>query len=361
MIYDRLVNKVIEEAGVVNAPGMRQAGQLKDEADFKAKMSAKGYTFEPIDKEESARTKEIYNHNPLYPKASQEEAEEVLNKATMRLGAAFFGLGQFLKRMNPVCNHPKVATAAVDESGNFYYSSDFIVKLAERGLGEVTGLLLHEIAHLGMDDGGKSKNICQTPGDHTRWNVASDYVNNWYIKNDIEGMNIGRTTPDANGAVKPPIPISLPEGGLMADDDGIIKRIPISADEYLVFPPSDQIDLNNRPTEEVYAILKRLDDEIIDFMDQTRFDAHIPQATIEADEVITVAGEDGGPPPKGGNVVGAELERLLVIDKKTGMPAIVIEDIEETKSVVITPLSKVDYNDILTTMGIDPATLPYDY
>ena len=366
MKFERMINRILLE-GVVGTVGSRQGGQLKDEADFKRRMTAQGYTFEPIpatDKDDDG----LYNHDPVYPTEPVEKAEAILDAAQMRLANGFLDMGEFEAYLTRVPNHPRVSTAAVDDQGNFYYNSDFIVKLADRGLGEVAGLIMHELSHIMADDTTREKAMVKIGDEagHTRWNVASDYVNNYAIYNDFFNTNEERAAkfiaengrePTPEEEKKLAVKLTLPKGGLITGDDGIIDRIPISNDEYIVFPPDKQIDLNWRSTESVYKQLEKLDDEIISHMDLRRNDAHLDKPLVIAEEIETIEGGDGenGPTTV---VPGASLERVLVIDKQTRRPGIVIRDNESTKSVEVLPLTDEEYQDILVELGIDPKTMP---
>ncbi len=344
MTYEKLIQRLLERTDNFPEPTDEPPLEGKPSAsaiipgskeDFFNELVKKGYKIEqaPVDPEADA----MWDHDPTDPQTTCEDAKEKIDLAKLRLERGFFALGSFLNYVNMVCNDPRIASAAVDQSGNFYYNSDFISKLP---IGQVAGLIMHEVAHIGMGDLFRSEGL-----DGKRWNIAADYVNNWYIMNDLVSLNAGQED-DGEEGLKPiprggaQIVISLPVGGLYPDPDGIIRQVRLDKENVLIFPDAKQIDLNMRSTEEVYEMLKELDDDVIEAMNDDRFDSHVSATSINAvtiEEVVTEGGS-GGSGGKG-PIIPADLKNLLVIDKRTGQLAIVVNTNDTNKTATIIPLS----------------------
>ena len=86
-----------------------------------------------------------------------------------------------------------IRTAGVDKSGNFFYDEKFIISLTPD---ELRGLLVHEVMHLAKGDffriGNREKFI---------WNIASDMVINYIIKQEGFKLPTCVINPDAAGNI----------------------------------------------------------------------------------------------------------------------------------------------------------------
>jgi len=349
MKYERLIRRLLEaQLDSTEAPPPLEASAADtniapgSKEDFFNELTKKGYKIEKEATDPVADA--MWNHDPTNPETSCADAEDKIALATLRLERGFFALGSFLNYLNPVCNDSRVASAAVDQSGNFYYNSDFINKLS---IGQVAGLIMHEISHIGMGDLYRSKGL-----DGERWNIASDYVNNWYIMNDLITLNAGSNEQGKDGLKVVPkggaqVVISLPLGGLFPDPDGVVRNVRLDDEHVLVFPENKQIDLSSRSTEEVYEMLKELDDNIVNAMNNERFDSHISDTSINAVTIEEVLTNSGGSAGGGkGPIIPADLKNLLVIDKRTGQLAVVVSASDKNKTATIVPLSRQDVENI---------------
>lgn len=227
--------------------------------------------------------------------------------------------------INFVADVPGYTTAAVDQSGNFLYSTDFVNKLTRE---EVAFLVIHEILHLGKLDLFRLKDYVgekPTQQQMRRWNIAADYINNYWILSDnpiMPGQEDKRT-------IKP-IP-----GGCFPDNDGVI-RVVYSRGKKYDLRPEQYIDLNKSSTETVYSALKDIDDEILDAMEQNMFDNHVHKPSVEVEDIKRALIP---PMPKGQPQTQAPVEEplpgSLIRDKKTGRWGIIISDSGQNTADVI--------------------------
>lgn len=324
MIYEKLVDIYL------NPQILKESN-----AELKSELIARGYKIVPASRD--PRAKELWNHDALNPITTVEAAEEKLQYALIRLSRSFFALSSFMNQLKPVPNDPRVASAAVDRSGHLYYNTDFISKLT---VGEIAGLIMHEICHIGMGDLFRSTEL-KSQADHKRMNIASDLVNNWSIMNDLETMN--DDLPEGKDAS-----ISLPPGGCVPDPDGWVRRTALSQDEDIEFPQNDWIDLNLRSTEEVYEMLKKFDDVLIDILGNDTFDSHINATTINAVEIEERDSSGSSTPSPSGPVksVPASLESVLAIDKHTGQPCVIVKADNDNKTALVVHISEEDMNNL---------------
>jgi hypothetical protein len=259
------------------------------------------------------REKEVWNHDPLYPTASIESAEDKFAVALIILQKAsplYFRMQT--SSMNVVYNHPDIKSAAVDKNGNFYMNTDFINKITEK---ELVGLIVHEISHLAMDDlfrvGNRNPKL---------WNIATDLVNNWCIHNDG---------------------FSLPPGVLLPDlADGLLKEV-----DGFPIPPELHIDLNKTTSEEVYEAIKNFRNDLIQKMADKAIDVHITATDIQdiqtGDRGDGVRFPGGAPQPKQPeNLVGS-----TVFDKNTGEEGIVVSD-DNNGNIVVIPIMRDEVDQI---------------
>ena len=344
--FERLIDKIFETSqvghperlpvqGGSKTVGTSSGGLNPHMEALLSRLTEKGYKV--VDREISPELKELYAHDPANPTSTCKEAEEKINLAKLRLERGFFSLGSFLNYLNPVCNDPRIATAAVDQNGNLYYSSDFITKLT---VGQVAALIMHEVAHIGMGDLFTGEGL-----DGKRFNIASDYVNNWYIINDLIAMNEG----DAN------VIIGLPPGGCYPDEDGVVRTMNLTDTIAVELPEDDQIDLNLRGSQEVYEMLSKFDEDLLEAVNEQRFDIHIPKTSLTAAEIEIVPGGGGGgksPPINVTGVEPADLNNVLIVDKQTGQPNIIIKTNLENKSATIIPLTPEEYNEMIKVYNI---------
>jgi hypothetical protein len=301
------------------------------------KMPDDGYT--------DLQKQALFDHDSTNPTHTQDDVEEKVSQAFYYLVQYFPFFGQLAATfINPVYNEPSVGTMAVDQSGNLYINADFAAKLT---IPQIAGVLAHELAHIGFND-----LFAPHPGeDMKRWNVATDLVNNWYLLNDFQALN-------EHGAA-----FELPPGGLYPDADGYVRKVSNNLlGVHVDLPKEHWIDLNNADSREVFEILKRIDDEIIDAMNQQRQDDHIYQPSIDVNSYDIIpdpggGGEDSEDPEGEKRVIDHDLTDVLVKIKDTDEWAVVIRD-EQKDSVEIIKISEDVANEILGKPKAEPAIVP---
>lgn len=295
--------------------------------------------------EVNQRLKQLHNIDPANPVTSQEVAWNKIKDAIILIDRTFSLLSSFIRDLNPVCNHPDINTMAVDRSWNLYYNTDFVAWCSVR---ELMFVLVHEVSHLGFSDLHRSNNY-----NVKIWNIASDLVNNWYIYNEIEGRNEMKTSnPNAKDVN---INMDIPPGGLQPDNDGVVRKfsLPLTGNmadldvpRIMVELPKDKwIDLNGKPTEVVYECIKDLGDDLIDFLDQSRFDAHIHQTSLKGIKINIkkVKGEKPerrNPQPKSPKLIQKkDITKILIKDKTNGKYYVAVSYDEKEDTVQLVPLT----------------------
>jgi len=259
---------------------------------------------------QDAENRGIFNVNMIgKPTSDASEAYEKMLQAQYSVSREFPFLYAIQNiAFNYIADVPGFRTAAVDKSGNFYYNSDFVNNIE---LGELVFVFIHELLHVIQGDLHEFNDFAPNPTEiqRARWNISADFVNNYFIVMSTAGKR---------DVVTPP------PGLLYPDPDGRVRKV-----QGHTLPDEHIVDLNNADVWDVYLMLCKFSDELINALSKQVLDQHVYSEKVTAQDIEEVfeplppkmedSEEGSGKPP-----VDEPLEKSLVRDRKTDQWAVII-------------------------------------